>query len=129
MSEEIESEIEEDEIPVETNPKWEAWRVEEEKYRAKNGDNVSWRELISYEFMRHDETWTDVECKTLTEEELDIIFDCGYGTSEGVAFTLWTKKRVYFPTVYDGAEGVDSVPRNPNNPTTQADITRHIGCQ
>lgn len=49
-------------------------------------------------------------------------FDGGYGGSEGCYFTAWGGKYVYFPTVYDGAEWISFVPRNP---CLQA--TRHIG--
>jgi hypothetical protein len=59
---------------------------------------------------------------TLTEDELHRQFDAGYGGSEGRPFTLWTTNRVYFPGVYDGAEWVASVPRNPNG-----EATRHVG--
>ena len=31
-------------------------------------------------------------------------------------FTLWTKKHVYFPAMYDGSVWVTSVPRNPPDP-------------
>ena len=50
---------------------------------------------------------------TLLESEMDVEFDDGYGGSEGIPFTAWSKDRVYFPVVYDGAEWVSSVPRNP----------------
>jgi len=49
-------------------------------------------------------------------------FDGGYGGSEGCSFTAWGGKYVYFPTVYDGAEWISFVPRNP---CLQA--TRHVG--
>ena len=57
--------------------------------------------------------WENVVKCTLTEAELDVPFDSGYGGSRGKPFTLWTKTRVYFPVVYDGAEWVSSVPRDP----------------
>lgn len=68
------------------------------------------------------ETRKDIISYTLTEEELDIPFDDGYGGTEGKPFTLWTKNRVYFPVQYDGAEWVDSVPRNPCD-----EATKHLG--
>ena len=49
-------------------------------------------------------------------------FDGGYGGSEGCYFTAWGQLYVYFPTVYDGAEWISFVPRNP---CLQA--TSHIG--
>lgn len=39
--------------------------------------------------------------------------DSGYGGFEGATFTAWTTSRVYFWVEYDGAQWVDSVPRNP----------------
>lgn len=37
----------------------------------------------------------------------------GYGRSYGAPVLAWTEARVYFPVVYDGAEWLESVPRNP----------------
>jgi hypothetical protein len=42
-----------------------------------------------------------------------IEFDGGYGSAEGCRFTVWTAKRVYFPTEYDGLDGCSSAPRDP----------------
>jgi hypothetical protein len=81
-----------------------------------------WRKLITEEMRRQNDTWDDVEATTLTDETLDQLFDDGYGSENGVAFTLWTTRRVYFPVMYDGAEWVASVPRNPC-----ADATGHVG--
>ena len=38
--------------------------------------------------------------------------------SEGKPFTIWTANTVYFPVVYDGAEWVGSVSRNPDGKPT-----------
>lgn len=43
----------------------------------------------------------------------DVEFDDGYGGSNGPAVLVWTETHVYFPVVYDGAEWLDSAPRNP----------------
>lgn len=74
---------------------------------------TTWRELIGEELANRGESWDDVVESTLTEREMDTEFDDGFGSAEGVPFTLWTAARVYFPTEYDGAEGVASAPRNP----------------
>jgi hypothetical protein len=50
---------------------------------------------------------------TLTDEELIAEFYDGFGGTEGVPFTAWGEKFVYFPIRYDGAEWVGSAPRNP----------------
>ena len=75
-------------------------------------DTINWKEMIHAERERqHDHTQT-VKC-TLTDDELLIEFDGGYGGTEGRDFTMWTDKRVYYPISYDGAEWVESAPRNP----------------
>ena len=50
---------------------------------------------------------------TLSETELRVVFDSGFGGTEGKPFTAWGEKWVYFPIVYDGAEWVGHAPRNP----------------
>ena len=83
---------------------------------------TNWKELIQEEMDNHNETFEDVVECTLSDERLMLSFDCGYGGSEGEPFTLWTTNRVYFPLVYDGAEWVGSVSRNPDGKAT-----RHLG--
>lgn len=93
---------------------------------------TTWRGMISREMESRGESFLDTEKCVVgqpphvhreedvipTEDWLDREFNCGYGSAEGHAFTLWTKNRVYFPTEYDGAEGVASVPRNPCDEVT-----------
>lgn len=84
-----------------------------------------WRELISDEINEHHESWKDViDHIPKGESWLEEKFCDGYGELEGCAFTLWTTKRVYFPTVHGGAEWVESVSRDPCN-----ERTRHMGGQ
>jgi len=85
-------------------------------------DVTTWRRMIKYEMELHGETADDVVSCTLTDAELDREFDAGYGGHEGASFTLWTKKRVYFPATYDGAEWVASVSRDPDGKPTE-----HVG--
>lgn len=73
----------------------------------------SWRKMVTEAMKEHSDGWGSVVHSTLSDAELDIKFDSGYGTHEGRAFTLWTLGRVYFPVVYDGAEWVGSAPRDP----------------
>ena len=80
-----------------------------------NNELTTWRELIEEAMENEGETFKDVVSCTLTEEELDVEFDKGYGTAEGKPFTLWTKNRVYFPAEYDGSERCCSVSRKINN--------------
>jgi hypothetical protein len=83
---------------------------------------TTWRKLISVELESQGETWADVETMTLTQPELVVQFDSGYGGEEGEPFTMWTKNRVYFPCCYDGAEWCGSVSRHPDGKPTN-----HIG--
>lgn len=83
---------------------------------------ATWKELITTELTNQGETWQDVKSCTLTESELHIEFDDGYGGVEGKPFTLWTRKRVYFPICYDGAEWCASVSRIINKTPTD-----HLG--
>jgi hypothetical protein len=86
--------------------------------------DTTWREEITKAMKKHGETWADVEAHAITEEQLDVRFDPGFGGAEGAPFTVWTKNRVYFPAVYDGAEWVESVARNPDGKATE-----HVGGQ
>ena len=79
---------------------------------------ATWRKLLINVLDGNNETLNDIESSTLTEVELDIDFDDGYGCSEGKPFTVWTKNYVYFPVVYDGAEWVGFTYRNPNGKST-----------
>ena len=83
---------------------------------------ITWRIQLDSAFKQHEESAADVVACTLSEQELDVEFDSGYGGSEGKPFTVWTEQRVYFPVVYDGAEWVASVSRNPDEKPTQ-----HVG--
>jgi len=72
---------------------------------------ANWKEMLIQEFKSNGDDFSKIET-TLTDGELVREFDSGYGTSEGVAFTAWGEKYVYFPVVYDGSEWVGSAPRN-----------------
>ena len=82
--------------------------------------DITWREMID---RARDEAKDGpiIKC-TLTDEQLDVRFYRGYGGREGEPFTAWTEARVYFPAVYDGAEWVESVPRDPCD-----EVTDHVG--
>ncbi len=72
---------------------------------------TTWRKLIT-EVLADNEKFDDLTI-SIDDGELDREFDNGYGGSNGAPFTAWSKDRVFFPLVYDGAEWVGSVPRNP----------------
>lgn len=103
---------------------------------------ATWRMLIGEALKDAEESWEDVECIVFgiprgydpewygplpdpadTEECLEMPFDKGFGSTNGMPFTMWTAERVYFPACYDGAEWVDSVQRNPVNPHAK----EHVG--
>ena len=74
---------------------------------------TTWKKEIENCF-DNDDNWNNVISCTLSEEELNIEFDDDYGGIEGIPFTLWTEKYVYFPICYDGSEWVARVSRNPD---------------
>lgn len=79
---------------------------------------TTWSKLIYDEMLKHSDCWAYVVSSTLTGDQLEKSFDCGFGLEEGEPFTVWTEKRVYFPVCYDGAEWCGSVSRHPDgNPT------------
>ncbi len=80
---------------------------------------ATWRELIDHAA----EDDKIIAC-TLSDDEMQIVFDDGYGVNKGVPFTAWSENFVYFPVVYDGAEWVGRTPRNPCDV-----VTRHQGGQ
>lgn len=80
---------------------------------------ANWRLLLTEAMQDRGESMADLVSITLTDEQLDKRFDDGYGGSEGEPFTAWTANTVYFPIVYDGAEWVGSVSRNPDGKPTR----------
>ena len=72
---------------------------------------TTWREAIESERIERKDG-PIIAC-TLTDEQLDKPFDCGYGGTCGQDFTAWSEQRVYFPGCYDGAEWCSSAPRHP----------------
>jgi hypothetical protein len=45
--------------------------------------------------------------------KIDVEYDAGYGGADCFPFYAWTKSRVYFVGEYDGATGLNWVPRHP----------------
>lgn len=81
----------------------------------------NWRALIVEEMVAQGDSGPLVSC-TLSDEGLDWEFDASHGSENGEPFLAWTKKRVYFPVCYDGAEWVGSAPRKPTKKGQ-----RHVG--
>ena len=84
-------------------------------------DQMTWREALEAERKSSGDS-SEIVAVAPTEEVLDVVFDGGYGGSQGENVLVWTKKRVYFPVVYDGAEWMGSAPRNPTKSGQ-----RHVG--
>ena len=83
---------------------------------------TTWRKLLDVALANQFEGFDDIVSNTMTAQEMDVEFDENFGSVKGIPFTVWTAKRVYFPTEYDGAERVASVLRNPDGLPT-----RHVG--
>lgn len=80
---------------------------------------TTWEKLLTETMEERGETLADLEATTLTEADLKREFRGGYGGTEGVPFTAWTAKTVYFPICYDGSEWVGSVSRHPDGKPTE----------
>lgn len=72
---------------------------------------ANWKQMLIQAFKETGDNFEKMQT-TLTQEELIIEFDGGFGCIKGVSFTSWGEKYVYFPVVYDGAEWVGYAPRN-----------------
>ena len=79
------------------------------------------RSLIIKALKENGENWDDIESTTLSDKELDEVFDCHSDESSGKRFTAWTAKYVYFSanhicssSIFDGAYWVASVTRTPD---------------
>ncbi len=71
----------------------------------------SWYSMLEEAFEINGDDFSKMKT-TLSEEELKIEFDTGYGSILGKPFTAWGEKYVYFPVGYDGSECVGYAPRN-----------------
>jgi hypothetical protein len=79
----------------------------------------TWKHILTEAMIGNGETLADIVSNTMTDAEMDVEFDDGYGNAAGIPFTVWTANNVYFPVVYDGAEWVGSVSRNPDGFPTE----------
>ena len=64
----------------------------------------SWNEMIAI----YDDKI--IAC-TLSDKEMEVKFDTGFGSANGVRFAAWSEKWVYFPVEYDGSEWVGRASR------------------
>lgn len=81
---------------------------------------VSWADMLKEQCGFTGDSY-DKLIHTLSQEELHRQFDpgygslTGYGSLNGSPFLAWGENYVYFPVCCDGAEWVDSAPRNPRS--------------
>jgi len=95
---------------------------EDDQRVADKYGKTTWYKMLRAEMKNQNENWHDVVATTLTEQEKHREFDYARQSEiPSCPFTLWTEKRVYFPTEYDGTAWVASVPRNPCG-----EATKHI---
>ena len=73
---------------------------------------TSWRRELRTAFEQTGDDFSKM-VSTMTEEELGVEFESGLGETEGIPFTAWGKKYVYFPVCYNDDEWVGWAPRNP----------------
>ena len=73
---------------------------------------TNWREMLIEAFNETGDNFTELQT-TLTDDELVKFFDDESVGREGLHFTAWGEKYVYFPVVYEGLEWVGYAPRNP----------------
>ncbi|MCL4315631.1 MAG: hypothetical protein M1527_01995 [Gammaproteobacteria bacterium] len=79
----------------------------------------NWKMMLDEALEENGEAWDDVEANTMTEADMAKALSSGYGNTQGRAFTVWTKRSVYFPLCYDGAEWVGRVSRHPDGKPTK----------
>ena len=79
----------------------------------------TWKEMLEDALKKRGEELADMEANTLTEADMVKEFDSDAGHTEGVPFTIWTAKTVYFPVCYAGSEWVGSVARHPDGKPTE----------
>jgi len=87
-------------------------------HHAGGAEMTTWRILLIDEMDNHGEALCDIVSNTMTQDQMDVEFDDDYGSEEGIPFTVWTQKRVYFPVCYDGSEWVSSASRAPDGVPT-----------
>lgn len=80
---------------------------------------TTWKKQLEKAMAKHGETIRDIEANTMNRKEMNEEFYNGYGGAEGIPFTVWTAKSVYFPVEYDGAEWVGRVARHPDGQPTK----------
>ena len=78
----------------------------------------NWKTKLNFALEENGESFIDVISNTMSEEEMLVKFDYGYGETGGIPFTVWTHKHVYFPICYDGSEWVGCASRFPDGKPT-----------
>ena len=79
---------------------------------------ANWHDMLNERMTELGDNFTERVC-TLSDEDMKVEFDDGYGGVEGKAFTAWGQNYVYFPICYDGSEWIGYAPRNPCDMTME----------
>jgi hypothetical protein len=82
--------------------------------------DTTWRVILTKAMALNEETWKNVEAHTFNDETDPYPNLRADRVESRLAFTLWTKDRVYFPATYDGSYWVDWVSRNPDGNAKEA---------
>lgn len=97
----------------------EKWAAEAEAKRV----YFTWESLVREEMEKTGDNWSNIESVVPSLGVLLASYEKSYWMPDNIAFTIWTKDRVYFPVwlgLYDeGCAAVRSAPRYPNNQATQ----------
>lgn len=84
---------------------------------AKRGETLEAIVVGQHDRHRYDAPTNADENIILTPEaglaKIDQDYDNGYGGADCYPFYAWTDKSIYFVGEYDGATGIDRVPRHP----------------
>lgn len=78
-----------------------------------SGDKTTWRQQLEIARDDNGDTTPIIAYAPANSAIWDKEFDNGYGSPEGSNVLAWSETHVYFPVVYDGAEWIESAPRDP----------------
>ena len=74
---------------------------------------TTWRTKLAYAMKSSDDPGPVIAYAPDDAETFDVEFDNSWGSLNGPPMLAWTERNVYFPICYDGAEWIESAPRNP----------------
>ena len=95
-----------------------------ERQKADEKTAHTWRENITKEMSRNGEAWDDAVSVSWDKSADEFLVNQGESVTLDsnvfwrAKFTIWTKKRVYFPAVYEDHQWTESVSRDPDGVAT-----------